>query len=71
MFAWLTLRDSNPPLAEAFRIGVIILVVLPLVLALVGLGMCVVCSVGFGARIRQRRGLTCWHSARTCRCGWS
>jgi hypothetical protein len=49
MFAWLTLRDSNPSLAEAFRIAVIILVVLPLILALVGLGVCVVLLVGFGA----------------------
>ncbi len=49
MFAWLTLRDSNPPLAEAFRIAVIILVVLPVVLALVGLGVCVVLIVGFRA----------------------
>lgn len=48
MFAWLSLRDSNPPLAEAFRIAVIILVVLPLILALVGLGVCVVLIVGFG-----------------------
>ena len=47
IFAWLTLRDSNPPLAEAFRIAVIILVVLPVVLALVGLGICVVLIVGF------------------------
>jgi hypothetical protein len=47
IFAWLTLRDSNPPLAEAFRIAVIVLVVLPLILALVGLGICVVLLVGF------------------------
>jgi hypothetical protein len=47
IFAWLTLRDSNPPLAEAFRIAVIILVVIPVVLALVGLGICVVLLVGF------------------------
>ena len=49
IFAWLTLRDSNPPLAEAFRIAVVILVVIPVVLALVGLGVCVVLIVGFGA----------------------
>lgn len=49
IFAWLTLRDSNPALAEAFRIAVIILVVLPVVLALVGLGVCVVLIVGFRA----------------------
>ena len=49
MFAWLTLRDSNSPLAEAFRIAVIILVVLPVILALVGLGVCVVLIVGFRA----------------------
>src|SRR5215204_856283 len=47
IFAWLTLRDSNPPLAEAFRIAVVILVVIPLILALVGLGICVVLLVGF------------------------
>ena len=49
IFGWLTLRDSNPPLAEAFRIAVIILVVLPVVLALVALGVCVVLIVGFRA----------------------
>jgi len=49
VFAWLTLRDSNPALAEAFRIAVIILVVLPVVLALVALGVCVVLIVGFRA----------------------
>ena len=49
VFAWLTLRDSNPPLAEAFRIAVIILVVVPAILALVGLGVCVVLVVGFRA----------------------
>ena len=49
IFAWLTLRDSNPALAEAFRIAVIILVVLPVVLALVALGVCVVLLVGFRA----------------------
>ena len=49
IFAWLTLRDSNPALAEAFRIAVIILIVLPVVLGLVALGVCVVLLVGFGA----------------------
>lgn len=49
VFAWLTLRDSNPPLAAAFRIAVILLVVLPVVLALVALGVCVVLIVGFRA----------------------
>jgi hypothetical protein len=49
VFAWLTLRDSNPPLAEAFRIAVIILVVVPVILLLVGLGVCVVLIVGFRA----------------------
>jgi hypothetical protein len=49
VFAWLTLRDSNPALAGAFRIAVIILVVLPAVLALVALGVCVVLIVGFRA----------------------
>ena len=47
VFAWLSLRDSNPPLAEAFRIGVIVLVVLPLVLGLVAFGVCMVALVGF------------------------
>ncbi len=47
IFAWLTLRDSNPALAEAFRIAVIIIVVLPAVLALVALGVCVVLIAGF------------------------
>lgn len=49
VFAWLTLRDSNPPLADAFRIGVIILVVLPVVLSLVAFGVCMVGLVGSGA----------------------
>jgi hypothetical protein len=49
IFAWLTLRDSNPPLAEAFRIAVIVLVVVPIILVLVGLGVCVVLIVGFRA----------------------
>jgi hypothetical protein len=49
IFAWLTLRDSNPPLAEAFRIAVIVLVVVPVILVLVGLGVCVVLIVGFRA----------------------
>lgn len=49
VFGWLTLRDSNPPLAEAFRIGVIIVVVLPVVLTLVALGVCVVLIVGIRA----------------------
>jgi uncharacterized Tic20 family protein len=49
MFAWLTLRDSNPPLAEAFRLAVIVLVVVPVILVLVGLGVCVVLIVGFRA----------------------
>lgn len=49
VFAWLTFRDSNPPLAHAFRNGVIILVVLPVVLSLVAFGVCVVGLVGFGA----------------------
>jgi hypothetical protein len=49
VFAWLSLRDSNPPLAEAFRIAVIILVVVPVILLLVGLGICVVLIVGFRA----------------------
>lgn len=49
VFAWLTLRDSNPPLADAFRIGVIIVVVLPVVLSLVAFGVCMVGLVGFGA----------------------
>jgi hypothetical protein len=48
-FAWLTLRDSNPPLAEAFRIAVIVLVVVPIILMLVALGVCVVLIVGFRA----------------------
>lgn len=47
-FAWLTLRDSNPPLARAFRNGVIILVVLPVVLTLVAFGACIVGLAGFG-----------------------
>ncbi len=48
VLAWLTLRDSNPPLADAFRIGVIILVVLPLVLAVVAFGVCIVAIAGLG-----------------------
>ncbi len=46
MFLWLTLRASNPPLAKAFRVGVIILLVLPLVLSLVALGVCIVGNAG-------------------------
>ena len=46
MFLWLTLRESNPPLAAAFRIGVIILLVLPIVMALVALGVCIVGNAG-------------------------
>lgn len=49
VFAWLTLRDSNPPLAHAFRNGVIVLVVLPIVLSLVAFGVCIVGLAGFGA----------------------
>lgn len=49
VYAWLTLRDSNPPLADAFRMGVIIVVVLPVVLSLVAFGVCVVGLVGLGA----------------------
>jgi hypothetical protein len=49
VFAWLTLRDSNPALAEAFRIAVIVLIVVPVILMLVGLGVCVVLLVGFRA----------------------
>ena len=44
---WLTLKDSNPPLADAFKIGVIILLVLPLALALVALGVCMVGLAAF------------------------
>lgn len=47
VFLWLTLRDSNPPLAAAFRNGVILLVVLPVVLALVAFGVCIVLVAGF------------------------
>lgn len=49
VFLWLTLRDSNPPLAHAFRNGVIVLVVLPIVLSLVAFGVCIVGLAGFGA----------------------
>lgn len=48
VFAWLTLRDSNPPLADAFRLGVIILIVLPLALGLVAFGVCIVAIAGLG-----------------------
>lgn len=48
LLAWLTLRDSNPPLADAFRIGVIIVIVLPLVLSLVAFGVCLVAIAGLG-----------------------
>lgn len=49
VFAWLTLRDSNPSLATAFRNGVIALVVLPVVLSLAMFGLCMVGLAGFGA----------------------
>ena len=49
VFLWLTLRESNPALAEAFKTGVIILVVLPVVLSLVAFGVCMVGLVGFGS----------------------
>lgn len=48
VFAWLTFRDSNPPLADAFRLGVIILIVLPVVLGLVAFGVCIVAIAGLG-----------------------
>jgi hypothetical protein len=48
VFLWLTLRESNPPLAEAFKLGVIVLVVLPIVLSLVAFGVCVVLMAGLG-----------------------
>lgn len=47
LFLWLTLRESNPHLAHAFRNGVIILIVVPLVLGLVAFGVCIVLVAGF------------------------
>jgi len=51
VFAWLSLRDSNPPLAYAFRNGVILLIVLPVVLSLVAFGICIVGLATFGAAL--------------------
>lgn len=48
ILVWLSLRESRPDLANAFKIGVILAIVLPLVLALVALGICVVALVGYG-----------------------
>ena len=47
ILVWLMLRESRPDLANAFKIGVILAIVLPLVLALVALGICVVALVGY------------------------
>ncbi len=52
VFLWLTLRDSNPPLAHAFRNGVIVLVVLPVALSLVAFGLCIVGLAVGGASLR-------------------
>ena len=49
VFLLITLRDSNPPLALAFRNAVIILLALPLVLSLVAFGACIVGLGAFGA----------------------
>lgn len=46
VLASVMLRDTRPALADAFKIGVIIVIVLPLVLGLVALGVCVV-ALGF------------------------
>lgn len=48
ILAWLMLRDSRPALATAFKYGVVIGVVAPLVIGLVALGLCIVLIAGMG-----------------------
>ena len=48
IFAWLMLRDSRPALASAFKYGVIIAVVAPVVISLVVIGLCFVLVAGVG-----------------------
>ena len=47
--AWLGLRGSRPRIADAFRIGVVIAIVVPLAIGVVALGVCLVVTTGFGA----------------------
>jgi hypothetical protein len=48
ILAWLMFRESRPAVANAFKIGVILAIVVPLVLALAALGVCLVLLAGLG-----------------------
>lgn len=48
ILGWIRLRDTRPAVANAFRVGVIIAIVIPVVIMLVALGVCVVAIVGLG-----------------------
>jgi hypothetical protein len=43
------LRGSRPRIADAFRIGVVIAIVVPLAIGVVALGVCLVVTTGFRA----------------------
>ena len=47
--AWLGLRGSRPRIANAFRIGVVIAIVVPLAIGAVALGLCLVMTTGLRA----------------------
>ncbi len=47
VLAWVRLRDTRPAVADAFRIGVIVAIVIPVVIMLVALGVCIVALAGF------------------------
>jgi hypothetical protein len=46
ILAWLRFRDTRPDLANAFKIGVVLVIVLPVVIGLVALGVCIVALSG-------------------------
>ncbi len=46
ILAWLMLRESRPALANAFKFGVILAIVVPLAIGLVALGACLLLSAG-------------------------
>lgn len=48
ILAWLGLRETRPDLANAFKIGVIVAFVVPLVIGFVALGVCLVLVTGMG-----------------------
>lgn len=47
--AWLGLRGSRPRIADAFRVGVVIAIVVPLAFGIVALGLCLVMTTGLRA----------------------